>query len=182
MNLKFRQIAESDLQMILDWRSSPAVSEFMYTDIEPSLETQKQWFHSIRSDSARRDWIIRVDGEDVGLLSIMKIDRTNQRCEWAYYLASPDVRGKGVGKSVETNVLRYVFEELDLNKLCCEVFVSNDLVIQIHEKYGSVVEGTRRQHIFKNDEFHDIVEMGILKSEWEEKIRGQLDYVRADFE
>jgi RimJ/RimL family protein N-acetyltransferase len=77
---------------------------------------------------------------------------------------------------VELNVYTYVFDVLKLNKLCCEVFCSNDLVIKIHEKYGSKIEGTLKQHILKNGQFHDIVTMGILKSEWEASpLRGTVE-------
>jgi UDP-4-amino-4,6-dideoxy-N-acetyl-beta-L-altrosamine N-acetyltransferase len=128
------------------------------------------------------DWIINADDEDVGLVSLTSINRTNRRCDWAYYLGSPNVRGKGIGKSVELNVLAFVFETLALNKLCCEVFVSNQKVISIHEKFGSVVEGTRREQIHKNGEFHDIVEMGILRNDWERNVKGAFEYTAARIE
>ncbi len=167
------------METILRWRTMPEVSADMYTDFEPDMDKQRAWFKAIVADTTRLDWVICVDREDVGFLSIVRIDRVNRRCEWAYYLASPSVRGKGIGKAVELNVLKYVFETLGLNKLCCEVFVSNDLVINIHEKYGSMVEGTRRRHILKNGQFHDIVEMGILSDEYQRNIKGKFDFVEA---
>ncbi|MFZ5981801.1 MAG: UDP-4-amino-4,6-dideoxy-N-acetyl-beta-L-altrosamine N-acetyltransferase [Candidatus Zixiibacteriota bacterium] len=182
MNLRFRNINPDDLPMILEWRTMPEVADYMYTDFEPKIEIQQKWYEAINKDNTRRDWLINVDGEDVGLLSIVRIDDLNQRCEWAYYLASPTVRGKGIGKSVELNVLEYVFENLKLNKLCCEVLGNNELVVRIHEKYGSKIEGNRRRHIFKRGEFHDIVEMGILREDWEKKIRGKHEYVKAKFD
>ena len=182
MELRFRNILEKDLEMIMRWRTLPEVSSYMYTDFTPDLNQQRKWFKNITADAHRLDWIIVVDGEDVGLVSIVRIDEVNHRAEWAYYLASPSVRGKGIGKSVEMNILRYVFEELNLHKLCCEVFVANYIVIKIHEKYGSKVEGTRRDQICKSGKYHDIVEMGILRTDWEKNIKGQVEYVTAEFE
>ena len=182
MDLFFRAIIDSDLEMILQWRTMPEVSEYMYTDFEPDMEKQRAWFRAISQRDTRLDWVIQADGEDVGLLSIVGIDQVNRRCDWAYYLASPSVRGKGIGRSVEMNVLKYAFETLDLNKVCCEVFVFNELVIKIHEKYGSKIEGTRRQHIWKGGEFHDIVEMGILREEWEREVKGKIEFSKARFE
>ncbi len=80
------------------------------------------------------------------------------------------------------NILEYVFDHLGLNKLCCEVFCSNELVIKIHEKYGSRIEGKRLKHIFKHDQYHDIVQMGILREEWEENIKGKIEYIKGQFE
>jgi len=182
MKLVFKNIKPDDLEMILKWRTMPEVSKYMYTDFEPSMAKQKKWYVQISEDQTRKDWVINVDGEDVGLLSIVRIDNVNRRCEWAYYLGSPNVRGKGIGKNVELNVLEYVFEKLGLNKLCCEVLKENELVVKIHEKYGSVVEGNRRQQIYKNGEFLDIIEMGILKEDWEKNIHGKHELVKAVFE
>lgn len=182
MKLLIRRINEADLLMIMEWRTNPEVSKYMYTDFVPDMEKQRQWFDTINSDPTQKCWIINLDSEDVGLVSITKIDLTNKRCVWAYYLGSPSVRGKGIGKNIELNILDYVFNTLKLNKLCCEVYVANDIVIKIHEKYGSIVEGTRRQQVFKNDQFHDIVEMGILREDWVNNIRGEFEYTVAVFE
>ena len=182
MELVFRKIKESDLKTLMTWRTNPEVSKYMYTDFEPSMERQREWFKGISGDPTRKDWIIQADGEDVGLLGLSRIDPVNRRCDWAYYLGSPNVRGKGIGKSVELNVHEYVFETLGLNKLCCEVFVSNKLVINIHEKYGSVVEGRRVGHIYKGGEFHDIVEMSLLRDNWEKDVKGKFEFVKGRFE
>lgn len=183
MNLRFRKISgDDDLKKIMEWRSKPEVTRYMYTDIESDMKVQKIWFQRITQDPTRKDWIIEANGNDVGLVSLYRIDNTNRRCEWAYYIGSTDVRGMGIGKNVELNILEYVFTILGLNKLCCEVYASNEFVIGLHEKYGSCVEGKRRQHIWKNGEFHDIVEMGILKQEWKNKIKEKFGYTKGSFD
>ncbi len=179
MELHFRNITDDDLAMILKWRTMPEVSAYMYTDVEPDMEKHRQWYRRICADLSRLDWIIRVDGEDVGLVSIVDINRQHHRALWGYYVASTNVRGKGIGRSVELNVLRYVFEELQLHKLCGEVFASNELVVKIHQKYGSKVEGTRPEQIYKNGKYYDIVEIGILRDNWKREIKGKIEYVEA---
>jgi UDP-4-amino-4,6-dideoxy-N-acetyl-beta-L-altrosamine N-acetyltransferase len=182
MELRLRGIRSEDLDMIMGWRAEPAVADFMYTDFEPSIEHQRQWFEAICRDRTRMDWVIWLDGAAVGLLSIVRLDAVNQRCEWAFYLASLDLRGKGVGRALELNVLRYVFEELGMNKLCCEVLASNQKVVQLHERLGSVVEGRRREHVRKRGAFLDVIEMGILRADWEREVRQVHAYERAVFE
>lgn len=179
MNLRFRKINEDDQEMIRTWRMLPDVTKYMYTDPEITLENQLAWHNKTKIDPSKKYWIINADNEDVGLVGIYDIDRHNRKCEWAYYLASPSVRGKGIGRSVEFNIQDYVFNVLDLNKLCCEVFTWNEAVIGMHEKYGSSIEGTRRDHIFKNGEFFDIVEMGLLRRHWKENIEGRFEYTKA---
>jgi len=168
--------------MILNWRTMPEVSTYMYTDFDPDMEKQRTWYKQIQADKSRYDWIINVDGEDVGLVSIVHVDLVHKRCEYGYYLVSPGVRGKGIGSSVEMNVLALVFDRLKLHKLCREVLVTNEVGLAFPQKFGSRVEGTRIAHIFKNGAFHDIVEMGILKEEYEHNVKGKFEFVKADFE
>jgi UDP-4-amino-4,6-dideoxy-N-acetyl-beta-L-altrosamine N-acetyltransferase len=182
MQLCLRAVRAEDLEKIMLWRTAPQVADFMYTDFEPDIEQQKRWYAAICRDRTRLDWVVQVDGVDVGLLSIVKLDAVSRRAEWAYYLGSSELRGKGVGRALELNVLRYVFEELALNKLCCEVLASNVKVVQLHEKYGSTIEGRRRAHVWKRGAFHDIVEMGILREDWERDVRDAHSCERARFE
>jgi hypothetical protein len=182
MKIRFRKIQSIDLENIMLWRMLPEVTLYMYTDPRLTLEDQKRWYKIIKSDQTKKYWIINVDNEDVGLVSIYNIDIVNRRCDWGYYLASEAIRGKGIARAVELNLHHYVFEILNMNKLCCEVFAWNDFVIGIHRKYGSSIEGKRRLHICKNGEFHDIVEMAILREDWEENLRGKFEFTRAVIE
>ena len=46
------------------------------------------------------------------------------------------------------------------------MFSSNEMVVKLHKRFGSEVEGTLRDHIYKNGAFRDVVRMGILKEQW----------------
>jgi UDP-4-amino-4,6-dideoxy-N-acetyl-beta-L-altrosamine N-acetyltransferase len=138
----------------------------MYSDHAISEEEHRTWFERVRHDPACHYQIIELDGEGVGVVYLTDIDPKNRRCFWGFYLASPAVRGRGVGSFVEYSVLRYVFDEVQLNKLCCEVFASNEGVIRMHESFGFHREGFYRQHVYKNNVFHDVVALAMLTDEW----------------
>ena len=173
VQIKLVKLKESHIEKIRIWRMSKEVTSYMYTDPVITSEEQKQWFERVRFDKSKKFWVINVDGLDVGLVSLYDIDWVNERCFWAYYLAGSSVRGKGVGGAVELNMLRFVFEDMKLNKLCCEVLTSNDKVVEIHKKFGSKVEGLFREHICKNGVFLDVVCLAILKSEWLNEVKGK---------
>lgn len=179
--IRLRKITEDDQEMIRLWRMKPEVTKYMYTDPTITEESQKIWFRSISYDKSVKVWIIQYSGQDIGLLTITGIDQVNLRCDWAYYIADNSFRGRGIGGALECNIYDYVFNQMNMNKLCCEVFVFNEKVIRLHEKYGSEIEGTRKEHIIKNGEKYDIVEMAILKEKWEE-IRGQYEYKAIEIE
>ena len=176
-----KKITLNKLEKIMNWRTSPEVSPYMYTNPNLTIEEQKKWFKTINNDSNVSYWIIVVDGIDVGVLNLYDIDMKNKRCFWAYYIGDSSARGKGIARQLECNIYDYVFYEIGLNKLCCEVLSFNENVIQIHEKFGSEIEGEFKQHIFKNNTFLNVVRMSILKEKWDE-IKSQYEYRKIQIE
>jgi UDP-4-amino-4,6-dideoxy-N-acetyl-beta-L-altrosamine N-acetyltransferase len=175
-----RDLHPEDKDVIFYWRNLPEVAQYMYTDHEITFAEHENWFAGIFHNDKTRYWIIQCDGEDVGLASISDIDIVNKRCYWAFYIASPNVRGKGVGSYVEYTILEYVFTELGLNKLCCEVLGFNEAVVNMHQKFGFQQEGLFRQHRWKSGAPLDVVCLAILRDEWlaiadqiAEKLRGR---------
>lgn len=166
MSVALRPILAADKDRILHWRNAPHVAEYMYTNHEISQDEHDAWFARALSREDARYWIIEVDGEGIGLASVYGIDAVNSRCSWAFYIGDQEAQGRGVGAFVEYWVLRYVFEVLRLNKLCCEVIASNLKIWQMHLRFGFVREGLLRDHIRRGDGFLDVVVLSILQSEW----------------
>lgn len=161
-----RPMVLEDILRVREWRNLPEISAYMYTDHHISQQEHARWFGNALNDPARRYWIIELDGEPVGLANLYDISTTHRRAYWAFYLASPEVRGRGVGSFAERFVIRHAFEELDLEKLCCEVLATNPGVIKMHQRYGFQVDGTLRRHVLKHGERVDVVTMSLLRDEW----------------
>ncbi len=167
MLIALRDVRQEDKETIRQWRNLPEVAEYMYTDHYITPEEHEKWFVGVFKDTTRKHFIITYAQKDVGTVDFYNIDNQNKRCYWAFYLASADTRGKGIGGLVEKLALKYVFEQLQFNKLCCEVLKFNESVIELHKSFGFNQEGYFRQHIFKAGLFLDVVSMAILKQEWE---------------
>lgn len=95
--IALRDVQPDDIERIRQWRNLPHVAQYMYTDHLITPEEHEKWFRRILQDPSCRYWIIVCDGQDVGVANIYNLEQSNQRCYWAFYVASPDVRGKGVG-------------------------------------------------------------------------------------
>ncbi|AZS23431.1 MULTISPECIES: UDP-4-amino-4,6-dideoxy-N-acetyl-beta-L-altrosamine N-acetyltransferase [unclassified Caulobacter] len=166
VTVRLREVVEGDRERLLAWRNSPDVSAYMYSDHKIGHEEHDHWFDVARHDPRRRYWVIEADGEPVGLANLADIDFAHRRCAWAYYLASPKVRGLGVGSFVEFQIIEYVFGQLGLNKLWCEVLISNESVWRLHELYGFQREALFRQHVMKQGHEVDVVGLGLLSCDW----------------
>lgn len=183
LSVVLRTVVEEDLEMIMNWRMSPEVTKYMYTDPKLTIEDQQNWFKKIMKNRYyEKYWVIELDGGiPVGLMSVNNIDYVNKQASWAYYIANVEARGKGLGRILECNMYDFVFYTLHLNKLWGEVFEFNQKVIQIHEKFGSRIEGKFVDHIYKDGELHNVIRMAILRREWDIK-RNEIDYIKIPIE
>ncbi len=167
--VELRPVRPADRDRLLAWRNAPEVSAYMYSDHEITADEHARWFEGIGGDPRRAYWIIEMDGAPVGLANLYDIDRTHRRCAWAYYLAEPQVRGRGVGSFVEYVMIEKVFGEFGLDKLWCEVLASNEAVWKLHERFGFRQEARFRDHVIKQGVRQDVLGLGLLKAEWAER-------------
>jgi len=181
MQIFFRKLKEKYLEELMNWRMKPEITKNMYTEPELNLNKQYRWFEMIKQDKNKKYWVIEINEIPIGAIYLYDIDYKNNNCSWGYYIGRDDFKGRGLAKKLEYNIYNYVFEKLKLNKLWCEVLSFNDIVVKIHEKYGSKVEGVLRQQIKKDGKYYDVVRMAILKEEWD-KIKNDVEYERATIE
>ena len=76
---------------------------------------------------------------------------------------------KGYGTDAMKVVQRYAFEELNLHRVSLNVFEYNQRAIHSYEKVGFVVEGREREFLRRAGRRWDMIFMGILKEEWEQR-------------
>lgn len=165
-DIKLIEVEKEHIELIRQWRNSPEVSKYMYSDEYIREEEQDKWFKKISNDQTSKYWIVEYDNKKIGVASLTQINLHFSSCYWAFYLGDTSNRGAGIGAKIEFNVLSYVFESLGLNKLRAEVFAYNDKVVKMHEKFGFRREAYYREHCPKNGKFEDVVGIGLLKSEW----------------
>jgi UDP-4-amino-4,6-dideoxy-N-acetyl-beta-L-altrosamine N-acetyltransferase len=170
--IRLRPATAADSERLFHWRNLPEVARWMYSDHVITPDEHARWIATALPDPSRRYWIIEMDGTPVGLANLVDIDHGNRKASWAYYLADPAVRGKGVGAFVEVWVIDHAFRELRLNKLCCEVLIENEAVWKMHEGFGFLREALYREHVWKDGAPRDVVGLGLLARDWA-KVRGE---------
>jgi RimJ/RimL family protein N-acetyltransferase len=102
----------------------------------------------------------------VGEVVLNNIDWQNRSANFRIALAGKKWFGKGFGSEATRLILQFGFMELDLHRIELEVFDFNPRAKHVYEKLGFVVEGTRRDVLFWEGEFHNAVQMSILKPEY----------------
>ncbi|HEY3695199.1 UDP-4-amino-4,6-dideoxy-N-acetyl-beta-L-altrosamine N-acetyltransferase [Phenylobacterium sp.] len=166
VDIRLRRLEAADSGRVLAWRNLPEIRRWMYTDHLISQPEHDRWFAGALVDGSCCYWIVELDRRPVGLANLADVSPAQKRATWAYYLADPAVRGRGVGAYIEFFVLEHVFTTLGLNKLWCEVLVENEAVWKLHQAFGFQREALLRQHAWKDGVPCDVVGLGLLAAEW----------------
>ena len=168
MEIELKKLKREYIELVREWRNSPNVNKFMYSDHEITSSEHETWFNRIHNDASKIYWLILIDKTPIGVVNLYDIDHHHKRCGIAHYIASKEMRGKGIGTIIEHNLYAFVFDKLKLNKITFEVLDFNTAAIKLHENCGSKLEARLRQHIFKNNRYYDVLLFTLLRREWEE--------------
>lgn len=82
---------------------------------------------------------------------------------------NPANHNKGYGTDAMICLLKFGFNILNLNRIELWVMEYNDRAIHVYEKLGFKKVGKKRQAHFVQGSYHDIIEMDILRNEFENK-------------
>jgi len=163
------------LETVLNWRIQPEISRYLLTKVEYDLEKQYQWFDKVSKDESYRYWIISYQDIPIGLLNLAAIDRKNFRCSAGYYIG--ELQYRQLGAMISPYLYNYVFQKMKFRKIYGEVVAGNKNIMKIHRMHGFREVGIYRDHIFKDDKFHDIILIELLSEVWlgEKKYKGYVE-------
>ncbi len=171
--LKFRKMVNDDISIYHKWRNDFEVmfSTSLSLDLYSFEETKHFVENIILGSSNSKSYIIedKETNKPIGVTSLVNIDVKNQNAEVIIDIGEKNYWGNGLGTEALKIILEYAFLELNLYRISLRVFSLNSKAIHIYTKLGFKQEGVSRQCLYRNGEWHDIIQMGILKEEYLEK-------------
>ncbi len=106
------------------------------------------------------------DGMLAGGLVCWHIHPQNRNAEVGYWLGR-EFLGRGLATRAAAEGIRYLFEDIGLNRIEMQCGVENRASRAIPERLGFTLEGVRRQSHWITDRFVDHAVYGLLREEWE---------------
>ncbi len=103
-------------------------------------------------------------GKLIGLIGL-HIDKTHHKAELGYWLGK-DFWGKGYLTETVKAVLKFGFEELNLNKIYATHFLYNPASEKVMKKAGMQFESLQKQEYFHDGRFLDVNRYSILKDDF----------------
>lgn len=163
---RFRRPAETDAELLLDWRKRPDVTRWMFTDIEHGVEEQRAWLKRCDTRDDMRHFVIENEERPVGYLAFAQIDRVSRHCSTGHYFADAEDRRR-LGGYMHAFIMDYAFYALDMNKVVNSFMQGNTKVLKLQTILRYRCVGLYREHVFKYGCWHDVHVYEMLRREWE---------------
>ncbi|CAM3693079.1 GNAT family N-acetyltransferase [Cytobacillus oceanisediminis] len=173
--IKLTFFTEEDFNLLISWITTPELmvqwsgAHFKY----PLDHEQLTKYISSANQENSTEHIFKVieaeTDEAIGHISLGRMDPVNETARIGKVFVSPASRGKGYASEMIQQILSIAFEKFKLNRVSLGVFDFNRGAIKVYEKAGFQKEGLLRQTNKVKDEYWNLIEMGILRSEWHEQ-------------
>lgn len=170
--IRLRAPERSDIPSFVNWLNDPEVVSGLMVALPMSLADEEGWFEQmLKSPLEQHPMTIEIRQGDgwmaVGNCGFHEIDWRCRSGEVGIFIGEKAMWNQGYGTEVMQLLLKHGFETLNLNRICLQVYANNLRAIRSYEKAGFVHEGRKRQAMYKNGEYIDVLLMSVLRAEWQ---------------
>ena len=169
-NIDLWALEKYDLLTNLRWANDRELIDLTGMPRLPkSVEELEGWYDRATKNPTNKFFAIKTkSGIYIGNLELNSIDWINKNLEIGILIGERSFYGKGMGTEATMVALNFIFNQMDFRRVYLSVSSHNKPAIKLYEKCGFKKEGIRREAYFFNNKYVDIIEMGLLKKEFEE--------------
>ncbi len=168
-DLIIRKTSFDDLEQFYLWEQKPEVTKFFSIREGQTREEVYHKFFADEDDPAAEQFTILLK-EGAGASIIGRIVLADVipgwKAElWRIYIGDTALRGKGYGRQAMEAMMRYCFEDLQLERLYLDHYTGNPAGF-LYENLGFQREGVLRRNCRKNGILYDVHLMSMLREEY----------------
>lgn len=168
-----RAIDERDCEILLNMMNLPAIDKFVGNPHFPVSETnQKSWISQYKNTEETVRLMIELDnGKTIGMIMLQHIDYRNQTAELGIKTYIPDVRDRLPHDTDDAYraILKFAFDELNMNCIYCFVTDDNIKSIKFHNRLGFKEDGVLRHRLYSSGKHKNFVAFSMIKDEFENR-------------
>ncbi|WP_052702813.1 GNAT family N-acetyltransferase [Paenibacillus beijingensis] len=145
--LKLRPLVREDLDRVFGWRNKAEIRNSFFNNDIITWKQHLSWFAAYLNNE--RDIVFMIEEtadihEVVGMGALSNIDTDKQMAEFGrLMIGNSKARGKGIGLESVTAICDFGFLEMGLKEIYLEVFEHNSASVNIYQKAGFGLTGTR---------------------------------------
>jgi RimJ/RimL family protein N-acetyltransferase len=170
--VRLRAVEMDDLDRYLAWINDLEVVQFLATAAPHpvSRAQEEEWVRKAATQTQPPEITFAIETLDVsrhiGSVSLHRVGHPARHAALGILIGDKTCWTRGYGTDTIVTMLRYAFEELNLNRVWLEVHDFNLRAIACYRKCGFIEEGRLRQDRYRNGEYGDTLVMGVLRDEF----------------
>lgn len=142
-----------------------------------SSERDKKWIEDKIFNNYYQLYLMIVQREDnkpVGYIMATNIDYVHRKAQLGGIVITEELSGKGYGTESSFLFLRHLFYELGMNMVYTHVREDHAASLKLFEKLGFQKDGLIRSYIYKQNKFHNVFIVTLLKNEFDNNMEIQV--------
>lgn len=162
-----RPVTPADLSLLYEWRMDAETWQLSEDDpLVPMTFARYEERHKLReSDEVGAEFAIEGNGELVGRCGMFAFDHLARNASIGITIGLPH-RGRGYGRDAVRVLVDYAFRIRNLHRVHLDTIATNVAGQRAYVAAGFVEEGRLREHAWVDGRYVDLVQMGVLRSEW----------------
>jgi len=168
--VNLRALEMSDLDRNTRWVNDREVTQFLAMRYAMSQLAEESWLRAHAERPLSFDNVLfAIETKDVRHIGNVGLERTSaedRKALLGIIIGEKDCWSQGYGTDAITTLLRFAFDEMNLNKVALTTYDFNDRAQACYRKCGFVEEGRLREARYSDGAYHDEVLMSVLRDEF----------------
>jgi RimJ/RimL family protein N-acetyltransferase len=169
--VRLRKLERGDLSLIHRWvndREVVAWSRFSPDLMQSLVEVEREFERELTGDERERTTYVieeKATKRAIGWCVLRTWDRKHVNTNVGISIGEKELWGKGLGTDAMRALLEIAFDQQGWHRAELWTLADNERAIRSFEKCGFRREGLQKEAAYYDGAYHDVVLMGLLKSE-----------------
>lgn len=166
-----RPMKEDDVARQHEFNQDPELSllDSSYPRVSPIARAWAFYESCTKADEDRAFFAIEAEGKYIGYCGLTTRQHRLGNLELGIVIGDRKYWGRGYGRDAVNTLLDYGFRYIGGRRIALTTHAKNERAIRCYLACGFVEEGRPRQAVWLDGEYVDLVDMSILRDEWQSK-------------
>jgi RimJ/RimL family protein N-acetyltransferase len=167
-----REYLMEDLPYMREWVNDPEITSYLadsFTFPHSLYETENFLRMMIEGRGENKGFVIaeKYSNAYLGQVDLHHMDYKNRCASLGIVIGRKERLNQGYGKEAVKLLTWFAFQSLNFNRLELDVYDFNERAYRCYLRCGFKEEGRLRQKVYRDGKFRDVIQMAILKEEYE---------------